>query len=184
MLERATRPSSSIVASPPTLDCPPFVASLPSESGCTHTNTTTTSRHLVPGVPTPKAGRPPSKIIHSTGPECLASKRPLGANLTIRNQNLPAQCETGWPKILLEVQDPRGPKMRVFECPRFSYTRFEHDFGPKTGFVQASPRTSLLTVNSLGSWKPRILHAESGKRVFAGPGSGGDRDPWIACDRD
>ena len=61
MLERATRPSSSIVASPPTLDCPPFVASLPSESGGTHTNTTTTSRHLVPGVPTPKAGRPPCK---------------------------------------------------------------------------------------------------------------------------
>ena len=132
----------------------------------------------------PRQVAPPVKIIHSTGPECLASKRPLGANLTIRNQNLPAQCETGWPKILLEVQDPRGPKMRVFECPRFSYTRFEHDFGPKTGFVQASPRTSLLTVNSLGSWKPRILHAESGKRVFAGPGSGGDRDPWIGCDRD
>ena len=46
----------------------------------------------------------------------------------ICNQNLPAQCETGWPKILLEVQDPRGPKMRVFECPRFSYTRFEPSY--------------------------------------------------------
>lgn len=45
----------------PTLDCPPFGASLPSESGGTHTNTTTSSRHLVPGVPTPKAGRPPNE---------------------------------------------------------------------------------------------------------------------------
>lgn len=132
MLERATRPSSSIVASPPTLDCPPFVASLPSESGGTHTNTTTTSRHLVPGVPTPKAGRPPSKIIHSTGPECLASKRPLGSNLTIfairicpPSAKLAGQ-RSSWrsrtpavPRcVFLSVQDFRTPDSSMISAPR------------------------------------------------------------------
>ena len=183
MLERATRPSSSIVASPlrstARHSAPRFH---PSPAAPTPTRRPPLATLCLACQP-PRQVAPPTKTNSQHRPRvCLLSARWVPHDSPSESAR-PASAKLAGLRSSWRFRS-RGPKMRVFECPRFSYTRFEHDFGPKTGFVQASPRTSLLTVNSLGSWKPRILHAESGKRVFAGPGSGGDRHPWIGCDRD
>ena len=80
----------------------------------------------------PRQVAPPVKIIHSTGPECLASKRPLGSNLTIfairicpPSAKLAGQ-RSSWrsrtpavPRcVFLSVQDFRTPDSSMISAPR------------------------------------------------------------------